>query len=242
MSTVLPIPKPKISSADIRKKRFETKGENQEFYECIKDIISHPVVLQMKNFYQHCDTDCYDHCLNVAYNNFRICRHLGLDARSAARGGMLHDLFLYDWRQHRRKTGDRLHAITHPIAAYKNARKYFKLNKIEKEVITKHMWPVSVIPPRYAETYVICLTDKYCGSREIAEHYSGILNNKLWGRPFAWMMKRAFASLPKIEGIQELAPEKDSMESAARPESFAQQRRRHSSGWVHASGRRHRFS
>ena len=81
MSTVSPIPKPKISSADIRKKRFETKEENQEFYECIKDIISHPVVLQMKNFYQHCDTDCYDHCLNVAYNNFRICRHLGLDAR-----------------------------------------------------------------------------------------------------------------------------------------------------------------
>ena len=31
MSTVLPIPKPKISSADIRKKRFETKEENQEF-------------------------------------------------------------------------------------------------------------------------------------------------------------------------------------------------------------------
>ena len=45
--------------------------------------------------------------------------------RSAARGGMLHDLFLYDWREHSKKTGDRLHAITHPITAYRNACKYF---------------------------------------------------------------------------------------------------------------------
>ena len=119
MATVLPVPRPKISSADIRKKRYAESEENQEFYECVKDIITHPVVLQMKKFYQHCDTDCYEHCLNVAYNNFRICKYMGLDARSAARGGMLHDLFLYDWRHHRRRTGDRLHAITHPIAAYK---------------------------------------------------------------------------------------------------------------------------
>lgn len=242
MPTVLPVPKPRISPADIRKKRYAIHEVNQEFYECIQDIIAHPVVLQMKQFYQHCDTDCYDHCLNVAYNNFRICKYLGLDARSAARGGMLHDLFLYDWRKHKKNTGDRLHAITHPVAAYRNARKYFKLNKIEKEVITKHMWPVSVIPPRYPETYIICLTDKYCGSMEIAEHYSRILHSKIWGKPIAWLMKRAFANVPRATLLQQLVPDVDSIESAARPESFAQQRRRHSSGWNHVSGRRHRFS
>lgn len=238
----LPTPRPKISAADIRKRRYELNEINQEFYECIKDIVTHPAVLQMKNFYQHCDTDCYEHCLNVAYNNFRICRYLGLDARSAARGGMLHDLFLYDWRQHRRKTGDRLHAITHPVTAYRNARKYFKLNKVEKEVITKHMWPVSLIPPRYPETYIICLTDKYCGSREIADHYSRIWKKKVWGRPAAWLMKRAFAGIPRADRIQEMIPELDSMESAAKPVSFAQQRRRSSSGWSHVSGKRRRFS
>ncbi|MBS6194570.1 MAG: HD domain-containing protein [Clostridiales bacterium] len=242
MPAILPIPRPWISTADIRKKRYKQNEKNQEFYECVKDIISHPAVRQMKKFYQHCETDCYEHCLNVAYNNFCICKYLGLDARSAARGGMLHDLFLYDWRQHRRKTGDRLHAITHPIAAYRNARKYFKLNKVEKEVITKHMWPVSLIPPRYPETYVICLTDKYCGSMEIADHYSNVLQKKIWGRPAAWLMKRVFAKVPRAEILQELVPELDSMERAARPESFAQLRCRPSSGWGHASGRRRRFS
>lgn len=243
MASVLPVPRPRISPADIRKKRHKTAEMNLEFYDCIKDIVTHPVVLQMKNYYQHCDTDCYEHCLNVAYNNFRICKYLGLDARSAARGGMLHDLFLYDWRHHRRRTGDRLHAITHPIAAWRNARKYFKLNKVEREVITKHMWPVSIIPPRYPETYVICLTDKYCGSREIADHYSEIFRHKFWGKPIAWLMKRAFDGIPRADVIQQMIPELDSIESAAKPRSFAQQRRRSSSGWKgHSSGRRHRFS
>ena len=70
MASVLPVPRPRISPADIRKKRHKTVEMNFEFYDCIKDIVTHPVVLQMKNYYQHCDTDCYEHCLNVAYNNF----------------------------------------------------------------------------------------------------------------------------------------------------------------------------
>ena len=121
------------SRETVRRKRRERTKENLEFYECIRDIVSHPAVLEMKKYYQHCDTDCYEHCLDVAYNNYKICKKLGLDARSAARGGMLHDLFLYDWREHSKETGDRLHAITHPITAYRNACKYFHLNKVEKK-------------------------------------------------------------------------------------------------------------
>ena len=55
--TVLPVPRPRISPADIRKKRHATAEINLEFYECIKDIVTHPVVLQMKDYYQHCETD-----------------------------------------------------------------------------------------------------------------------------------------------------------------------------------------
>ena len=80
------------SRETVRRKRRERTKENLEFYECIRDIVSHPAVLEMKKYYQHCDTDCYEHCLDVAYNNYKICKKLGLDARSAARGGMLHCL------------------------------------------------------------------------------------------------------------------------------------------------------
>ncbi|UWP60412.1 HDIG domain-containing metalloprotein [Ruminococcus gauvreauii] len=184
---------------------------NREFFECIRDIIYHPVVLQMKQFSQHCDTDCYQHCLMVAYYNFSICKSLGLDARSAARGGMLHDLFLYDWRKHREKTGDHFHAMTHPWTAYRNAKKYFSINTVEKEIITKHMWPVTFIPPRHPETYVICLTDKYCGTLEIAEYYSGRWSSSRIGRPLAKMMQKLSENRPRP---QEIVPELLVMEAA----------------------------
>ena len=49
----------------------------EEFYDCIKDLVNHPVVLEMKNYIQHGTTTCYQHCLNVAYYNFRLCKFLG---------------------------------------------------------------------------------------------------------------------------------------------------------------------
>lgn len=156
-----------------RKKRESRQRQvsNQEFYSYIKDLVHHPYVLQMKKYPHHCETTCYQHCLNVAYYNYRICKFFHLDARSAARAGMLHDLFLYDWRGHRKKTGDPVHAMTHPGRALYNAKKYFRLNKLEEEMILKHMFPVTPIPPTHWETWIITLTDKYCGTCEIGKYY-----------------------------------------------------------------------
>ena len=81
---------------------------------------------------------------------------------------MLHDLFLYDWRTHARETGEHFHAMTHPRAALLNAEKYFELNDLEREIILKHMWPVTLPIPTNPEVLVIAYTDKYCGFVEIA--------------------------------------------------------------------------
>lgn len=143
---------------------------NEEFYECIKDIAEHPVVLRMKLYPHHGSTNCYRHCMNVSYYNYQICRMLGLDARSAARAGMVHDLFLYDWHTHAKKTGDRFHGMTHPAAALKNAEKFFELNNTERDIIRTHMWPVTLFAvPRTKEGWVTTLTDKYCGSCETSQ-------------------------------------------------------------------------
>ena len=66
----------------------------EEFYECIKDIAEHPVVLRMKLYPHHGQTNCYQHCLHVAFYNYQWCRFFHLDASSAARAGMLHDLLM----------------------------------------------------------------------------------------------------------------------------------------------------
>lgn len=139
----------------------------EEFYDCVKDIARHPVVLRMKLYPHHGTTNCYQHCMNVAYYNYQWCRFLGLDARSAARGAMLHDLFLYDWHTHAKRTGDQFHGLTHPDVAYKNAARIYKLNKIEKDIILNHMWPVTIRKfPRTKEGWITTLTDKYCGACE----------------------------------------------------------------------------
>lgn len=202
---------------------------HEEFYECIRDIAHHPVVLKMKEFPHHCETSCYQHCLNVAYYNFRICRFFHLDYRSAARAGMLHDLFLYDWRGHTEKTGDHFHAMTHPKAALRNAEIYFSLTPLEREMILKHMWPVTLTPPTHWETFIITLTDKYCGSCEIGRYYS---NTKIPRKTFLFfkrILKKVFGPNYRYENYRlPYGSEAD----AASGVVFTQLRRRpSSSGW-----------
>ncbi|MDD3218768.1 MAG: phosphohydrolase [Lachnospiraceae bacterium] len=156
----------------------KNKQIDREFYETIRDILHHPAVQQMRIYMQHSGTNCYEHCLHVAYFNYRICRRLHLDARSAARAAMVHDLFLYDWRTHKFQTGDATHAFTHPRTAYNNAKRYFDFSEKEEEIITKHMWPVTIVPPKHPETYVIVFTDKFCGFCEFLDYYFGPLREE----------------------------------------------------------------
>ena len=151
----------------IRLRREKRKKRRQEFYECIREVAGHPVVRSMRKYPMHGTTSCYKHCLRVAYYNYLWCRSLGLDARSAARAGMLHDLFLYDWHKHGEETGTRFHGLTHPGEALKNAEKLFKLNDTERDAIRSHMWPVTLFTiPRTGEAWITTLTDKYCGGVE----------------------------------------------------------------------------
>lgn len=148
-----------------------------EFNSIISDIINNDAVKEMKKYNQHYDCDCYSHCLDVAYTSYLICKKLKLDYRSAARAGMLHDFFLYDWRvlQPGRKG---FHAFRHPYIAYKRASNLFDLNKKEKDIIIKHMWPLTIIPPRYIESFIITLVDKYCALKESYNYYSGKVVSK----------------------------------------------------------------
>ena len=56
---------------------------------------------------------------SVSYYSFLICRRMGWDYRSAARAGLLHDLYFYDWRTKKYiRSG---HASWHPRVALDNA-------------------------------------------------------------------------------------------------------------------------
>ena len=141
------------------------------FYSIISDMDKHPAIQEMKKYRQHCDISCYDHCLSVAYYSFCICKKLHLYSKSMARAAFIHDLFLYDWRV--RQPGRKgHHAFTHPKTSYEKASNLFDLNKKEKDIITKHMWPVTIIPPKYAESYILTLVDKYSALTETFTYIS----------------------------------------------------------------------
>lgn len=143
----------------------------KEFYSIIEDMDNHPAVQEMKKYRQHCNSSCYDHCLSAAYYCFCISKKLHLDSTSMARAAFVHDLFLYDWRV--RQPGRKgHHAFTHAKTSYEKAANLFALNKKEKDIILKHMWPVTLIPPRYAESYILTLVDKYSALEEAYNYYT----------------------------------------------------------------------
>ena len=133
----------------------------------VRDILANKEVQSMSGFIQHGSTTCLEHSINVSYLTYLYCKEHGMDARAAARAGLLHDLFLYDWHQHYvRRKGEALHGFSHPRRALENAQKAFSLTAKEKNMILRHMWPLTVIPPKYKEGFVLLWYDKYCSMNE----------------------------------------------------------------------------
>ena len=148
--------------------------QDKDFIRIISDLLDQEKVQEMKHYRQHYNINCFEHCLFVSYNTYLICKKHHLDYISGARAGMLHDLFLYDWRK--RENGRRgLHAYTHPKVALKHASTFLNLNDKEKDMILKHMWPVTPAFPKYKETFVITFVDKYFA---VAEAFIKTNNNK----------------------------------------------------------------
>lgn len=139
-----------------------------EFMDCVSDIIENEKVQKLDEHEQHFHTSRLQHSLNVAYYSFLVCRFFGWDYRSAARAGLMHDLYYYDWRVTKLKGTN--HAAWHPRVALDNARKISEINKIEEDAIVKHMWPLTLRFPRYKESYVVTFADKICAAFEYANN------------------------------------------------------------------------
>ncbi len=156
----------------------DLSNEDQEFQMIIKEFVENETVQQMKNYRQHYETTCFDHCYMASYYCYLICKKYHLDYISATRGAMLHDLFLYDWRV-RQPDRKGLHAFTHGKKACENACKLFDLNDKEKDMIIKHMWPVTTQFPKSLEGFVLTFVDKYCAISESFE----VCKSRLFKKP-----------------------------------------------------------
>ena len=155
---------------ELKKSKRDSKADcvsNADFESIIKELAKSQVILSMQQFTQHSNVTCLEHSMRVSYSSYRVCKYFGLDYRSAARGGLLHDFFLYDWHVKNQRKG--LHGFTHPRVALKNATEHFNLNETEKDIIEKHMWPLTIRLPKSKESFVVSIVDKYCSFMEITK-------------------------------------------------------------------------
>ena len=115
---------------------------------------------------QHGKVSVYAHCVSVADTACVLAEtlHLRVNERALIRGALLHDYFLYDW--HNPDNGHRLHGFSHPYTSIKNAKRDYSITKREADIIVKHMFPLTIVPPQTKEAWIVCLADKICAGEE----------------------------------------------------------------------------
>lgn len=136
------------------------------FNRLLQEIAERTDLLAMDGFVQHGDTSTLWHSIAVAYYSLWIARRLRLSCRwkSLVSGALLHDYFLYDW--HIPAPDHRFHGFTHPKAALRNAQRDWALDPIQRNIIARHMFPLTPVPPRCMEGFLVCLMDKWCSLAE----------------------------------------------------------------------------
>ncbi len=147
----------------VRRKRYQGRvggaGEMEEaFLKIAGPVLECPAVARLSQYNHHNGKTRLDHVKEVAWVSFIWGKRFSLDCRAIVRGALLHDLFFYDWL----REGPRLHGFRHHNIALENARQVIALRPKEIDIIKKHMWPLTLIPPRYPESFIVCIVDTFC--------------------------------------------------------------------------------
>lgn len=155
------------------------------FKEHFEEIAKNSGISQTKEFMQHGTTTRYLHSIAVAYYSYSLAVLLGRQdhLKELVRGALAHDYFLYNSKipgPYRRG-----HGANHPQIALENAEKEFSLTEMERDIIAKHMFPLTIKPPKYMESVIVSIVDKGCAVYEFFKRknpykllQNGVLKNK----------------------------------------------------------------
>lgn len=148
----------------------------EEYRACVHDLLDSAQVQSMKAIRHHPGVSCFEHSVFVSYMAFRLVRRWGGDGRTAARAGLLHDLYLYDPRS----LPSYRQCFAHPLAALANAAALCgPLSPREENCILAHMWPMACRAPRCREAAAVCLADKLCATAELLQIWRGLALRRL---------------------------------------------------------------
>lgn len=151
-----------------QKKLERFRREERQIRAEASDILESHNFKRMKEYIQHGDVTVNAHVLSVARCSIALSEylHIRCSRRELIRGALLHDYFLYDWHIPDKEKPHRLHGFYHPGVALRNAAREYVLTEREKNIIKRHMWPLTMVPPRYREAWIVTMADKWCSLLE----------------------------------------------------------------------------
>lgn len=157
------------------KKSQRKQLQNELLNRYAKDILNSKNFQSSSKNTQHGSMSVLQHSINVAKCSITLNEKLGIKCqkKDLVRGALLHDYFLYDWHDKDHVQLYRLHGFHHPMTALKNASKEYQLTPREKDIIKKHMWPLTIKPPVCREAWVVTAADKYCSLMETLRIHKG---------------------------------------------------------------------
>lgn len=144
---------------------------HREIMSTAADIVQSRNFKRTKQHIQHGSMTVNSHCMDVAKYSLAISNKLekiGIrcNRNELIRGALLHDYFLYDWHDADHVHPHNLHGFRHPAVALHNAMQEYALSLREQDIIGKHMWPLTVVPPKYREAWIVTTADKWCSLLE----------------------------------------------------------------------------
>ena len=151
------------------------KGAEKTLYRYGKEVLEDEAFIASGENIQHGDMSVREHCVHVARMSVFLAAmwHIPVYKKDLVRGALLHDYFQYDWHSPQHCGLKNLHGFYHPGIALKNAEKAFVLADCEREIILRHMWPLTVVPARYREAWIVTTADKICSLTETLKFEHG---------------------------------------------------------------------
>lgn len=132
-----------------------------EFDNIISDILKNDEIISLRYEYHH-GISRLSHCLSVAKLTYTLCKIFKIkDIKSTTRAALLHD-FYHSYEDSSFKG--------HPKTAVTNAKKLFKINKMQEDIIYNHMFPATKRIPKYKETWLVSISDKLVALKECTKY------------------------------------------------------------------------
>lgn len=155
-----------------------------EWNTIVEPIITSDEYLKRKTFRHHGDVTVYDHSIRVSQKAYRMAKRLGLDYKSAAIAGILHDFYETPWQDVKIKQPIyKMHAFTHGKSALDNSKRFFPLylNPAIENAILRHMFPLT-LPPKTKIGFIITIADK-------ASSVDFITSKEAWFKTFSFLKR-----------------------------------------------------